>query len=309
MQLFGQIGNTPLIKLDNVWTKLEYLNPSGSIKDRLASFIIDRAEKTGQLKPGYTIVEATSGNTGIAFSMLGRLKGYNVTIVMPKGMSTERVEMMKAYGARVILTQKDCVACAVKKTRAIAQKNKKTFLPRQFENPWNIEENQKKLGAEILQQLQKNNISKLDALVAGIGTGGTVLGVGKALQKEFPNIQLVAVEPRECPLLSENSYGRHQIHGFHKGFTCKEHGIEGIGDGFIPPIVEQHRGLIDEVITVTTKTARQTALQLANRGYLVGPSSGANFWAAKQAQKRFKNALTFFCDRGERYLSEKWMQQ
>lgn len=299
--LLNAIGNTPLLELNDVFVKCEYLNPSGSIKDRIAKFIVQKAEQTGQLKKGYSIVEATSGNTGIAFALVGAAKGYSVQIVMPQGLSVERQEMLKALNAKLIFVHKNCVKCAIEKTRQIASQNKKVFLPKQFENPWNIEENEKVLGKEILNQLSGRRI---DAIVAGVGTGGTLIGVGKALRKKFPKIKIIAVEPSECPLLSENKFGKHRIFGFHKGYTCKEHGIEGIGDGFIPKIVMDTRKLIDEVITVSTKNADATAKALAKRGFLVGPSSGANFWAAKKAQKQFKNVLTFFPDRGERYLSE-----
>ncbi|MFH0955334.1 MAG: PLP-dependent cysteine synthase family protein [Candidatus Micrarchaeota archaeon] len=306
------IGNTPLQNVDGILVKLEYLNPSGSIKDRIAKYIVEKAEQKKELKKGYSIVEATSGNTGIAFSMVAAAKGYNCTIVLPKGLSVERQELILAYGSKIIFVRKNCVKCAVEKTREIARKNKNVFLPKQFENPWNAEENEKILGKEILrqfaEQFQKNkkkSSESIDAVVAGVGTGGTLIGVGKAVRKKFPRVQIIAVEPAECPLLSENRYGRHRIFGLHKGYTCKAHGIEGIGDGFIPKIVQENRNLIDEVIAVKTADAVQTARLLAKKGFFVGPSSGANFWAAQKARKKFQNVLTFFCDRGERYLSEK----
>lgn len=298
MGLLDAIGNTPLAKVDGVWVKLEYLNPSGSIKDRVAKYIVEKAEKAGQLKKGYSIVEATSGNTGIAFALVGAEKGYKVIVVMPKGMSEERQEMMKAFGANIVFVHKECVKCAVQKTREFRGK---VFLPKQFENPWNVEENEKILGKEILRQLP----GKIDAVVAGVGTGGTLIGVGKAVRKKFPNAKIIAVEPEECPLLSLNRFGRHPIFGFHKGFACKEHRIEGIGDGFIPKIVEQNRFLIDEVIRVKSKNAIRKSRELAKKGFLVGPSSGANLLAALRAKRKYKNVITFFCDRGERYLSEK----
>lgn len=301
MQLLESIGNTPCVRLDSVWIKMEHLNPSGSVKDRIARFIVEKAEQSGQLKKGYRIVEATSGNTGIAFAMIGALKGYPVTIVMPKGLSRERKQMMLAFGADVIETHENCVKCAVEKTLEIAETNKKVFLPKQFENRWNWEEHQHHFAKELFRQVEA-----IDAFVAGVGTGGTLIGTGKAIRKRFPSAKLIAVEPAECPLLSKNQYGRHQIHGLHKGFTCRKHGIEGIGDGFIPKIVEENRELIDSIITVKTTDAQTAAAALAQRGYFVGPSSGANFLAAKKTLRQHQNVVTLFCDRGERYLSEQF---
>ncbi|MBU0636043.1 cysteine synthase family protein [Candidatus Micrarchaeota archaeon] len=297
MSLLNTIGNTPLVKVNGVWVKLEYSNPSGSIKDRMARYIIEKAEKTGKLKKGYHVVEATTGNTGISFAMVCALKGYKCVIVMPKGMSHERKQIMQAFGARVIETHENCVKCAVQKTLSF---KKKAFLPRQFENPWNPIEHEKHLGTEILQ-----GVKKIDAFIAGVGTGGTLVGVGKAIRKKFPSAQLIAVEPSECPLLSENKYAKHVLHGLHKGFTCKKHGIEGIGDGFIPKIIEQNRDLIDDVITIKTKDAIRVCNFLAKKGFLVGPSSGANFLGALKLKKKFSNVVTLFPDRGSRYLSEK----
>jgi cysteine synthase A len=164
-----------------------------------------------------------------------------------------------------------------------------------------VEENEKILGKELLQQFP----GKIGAVVAGVGTGGTLIGVGKAIRKKFPHTKIIAVEPEECPLLSLNRYGKHSIFGFHKTFTCREHRIEGIGDGFIPKIVEKNRGLIDEVIRIPSKDAIRKSRELAKKGFLVGPSSGANLLAALKAKKKYKNVVTFFPDRGERYLSEK----
>lgn len=296
--LLDRIGNTPLVRVLGIGVKLEYLNPTGSIKDRVAKFIIEKAEQTNQLRRGMRIVEASSGNTGIAFAFVSALKKYPCTIVLPRGFSPERAEMIRAFGAQVVFVHKNCVQCAVNKTHSF----KNAFLPRQFENPWNVQENEKILGKEILLQLPK----KIDCIVAGVGTGGTLIGVGKAVRKKFPRARLVAVEPSECPLLSLNRFGTHGISGLHKGFTCKQHGIEGIGDGFVPKIVEQNRGLVDEVIRIRTQDALGMTQRLARMGFLVGPSSGANLLAAlKMKKKGFRNVVTFFCDRGERYLSEK----
>jgi len=296
MTLLDTIGNTPLIKLNGVNIKLEHLNPSGSIKDRIAKYIIERAERTGKLKKGYTVVEATSGNTGIAFSMVCALKGYKMVVIMPRGMSEERARIIRGYGGRIIFVKKDCVQCAVAETHKFRSK---VYFPRQFENDWNFEDHEKFLGKEIIKQ-----VKKVDAFVAGVGTGGTLIGVGKALKKKFPKVKIIALEPEECPLLSKNRYGRHKIYGFHKGFTCRHHGIEGIGDGFIPKIVERNRKIIDEVIRIRSKDAINMCKNLAKRGYFVGPSSGANFLGALKLKKKYKNVVTLFPDRGTRYLSE-----
>lgn len=296
MSLLEAIGNTPLIKLNGIYIKLEHLNPSGSVKDRIAKYIIEKAERTGKLKKGYTVVEATSGNTGIAFSMVCALKGYRMVVVMPRGMSEERARIIHGYGARIIFVRKDCVQCAVIETHKF--KNK-VYFPRQFENPWNVEEHEKFLGKEIIKQ-----VKKVDAFVAGVGTGGTLIGVGKALKKKFSRVKIIALEPEECPLLTKNKYGRHGIYGFHKGFTCRHHGIEGIGDGFIPKIIERDRALIDNVVRIKTKDAINMCKKLAREGYFVGPSSGANFLGALRLKKKYKNIVTLFPDRGERYLSE-----
>ena len=178
-------GNTPLINFDGLYIKLEHLNPSGSIKDRIAGYITDKAEKSGQLKKGYTIIEATSGNTGIAFSRMAALRGYKMIAVMPKGMSPERTKFIKAYGAKILNTKPDDFTGAIKKAAQLCKKPR-TFGPKQFENPLNTEEHEKFLGKEILEQMKGKTIH---ALVAGVGSGGTLIGVGKALRKKFPKIK------------------------------------------------------------------------------------------------------------------------
>src|SRR3989344_3626460 len=176
--ILDSIGNTPLINLENIYVKCEYLNPSGSIKDRIAKYIIEKAEKQGLLKKGYTIIEATSGNTGIAFSMVAAIKGYKMIACMPQGLSEERAEIMKAYGADVKYVKEDCFSCAIDFVEKLGKK-KKIYLPKQFENPWNVEEHEKHLAEEILDQVKKD-----DAFFAGGGTGGNFIGVGKKLKKK-----------------------------------------------------------------------------------------------------------------------------
>ncbi len=299
MSILDRVGNTELIELSGIKIKLEHLNPSGSVKDRIAKYIVQKAEGKGLLKKGYIIVEATSGNTGIAFSFVAAVKGYKMVAVMPKGMSREREQIIKAYGAKVVLVKKGCVKCAVGVAEKISEKPNH-YMPRQFENPWNVEEHEKSMGKEILKQA-----GKVDCFVAGVGTGGTVIGVGKAIKRKYPDAQIVAVEPAECALLSGEGYGNHKIFGLHKnGFTCSEHRIEGIGDGFIPKIVEDNRKVIDDVIQIKSSDALDYANKLAKIGYFVGPSSGANFLAALKLKKKYKNVVTLFPDRGDRYLSE-----
>jgi len=299
--ILERIGNTPLLNIENILVKQEQLNPSGSIKDRIAKYIVEKAERTKQLKPGYTIVEATSGNTGIAFSFVAAATGYKMHVVMPKGMSPERQKIMRSYGAHVELVHRLCVKCAVEKAKKIA-KQPKHYAPHQFENEWNVEENERVLGREILTQTK--NV-KIDAIVAGIGTGGTLIGTAKAIKKQYPNAKIIAVEPEECALLTNNKYGTHHIFGLHKlAHVCREHHIEGIGDGFIPNIVERYRDIIDDVITIKSADAAKEAKRIAKTyGCFVGPSSGANLLAAKKLKKaRYKNIVTFFPDSGDRYL-------
>jgi len=297
--ILNRIGNTPLLNIENIFVKQEQLNPSGSIKDRIAKFIVEKAERKGLLRKGYTIVEATSGNTGIAFSFVAAALGYKMHVVMPRGMSTERLQIMKSYGAKVTLVHKLCVKCAVEKAARIAGMPRH-YAPQQFDNEWNVEENEKLLGREILKSMHK-----IDAVVAGVGTGGTLIGVGKAVRKKFPRAAVVAVEPKECALLSGEGYGEHKIFGLHKlAHVCKEHHIEGIGDGFVPPIVSRHREFIDDVIMVSSANAIREAHRIAREyGCFVGPSSGANLFAAKKLRKKgFRNIVTFFPDSGDRYL-------
>jgi|SRR3989344_3422271 len=292
MQILETIGNTPMVNINGIHAKLEYLNPSGSIKDRIAKYIVDKAEQDGELKKGYTIVEATSGNTGIAFSLQASLRGYKMIAVMPRGLSKERTEIMKAYGTKIIHPKHNCFTCAIELTHKYDKKC--YYLPRQFENSWNVEENFRLLGKEIL------NETKPDCFVAGVGTGGTVIGVGMALKKR-KKTWIAALEPKECALMAQ--YGIGKIHHlFNK--KCKKHGIEGIGDGVVPDIIKRNRELIDEVVTVDTKHAIEMARWLSKKGYFAGPSSGANMVAALRLKKRFKNVVTVLPDRGDRYLSE-----
>lgn len=279
------VGNTPCINIEGVYVKLEFMNPSGSTKDRIAKYIINKAERTGKLKKGYKVVEATSGNSGIAFSMVCAAKGYKMVVIMPKGMSEERKDMMEGFGAKVILTPKrDSVEGAVEKELELS-KRKNYYLVKQFENPWNVEAHEKGLGKEIIK-----GVGKVDCFVAGVGTGGTLVGVGKALRNKNKKVWLVGVEPAESPILSGGKEGKHMI--------------EGIGDGFVPKIISDNPGYMDQVIKIKSEDAIKATQYIAKRyGLFVGISSGANFLAAKKLKKQYKKVVTVFPDGGERYFS------
>jgi cysteine synthase A len=287
------IGNTPLLCLDDVLIKCEYLNPSGSIKARLAKYIVERAEKEGLLKKGMTIVEASSGNTGNALSLVAAAKGYKMLVIMPEGYTNERVAISKAFGATVKLVGHFQVNEACEFARKLGRE-KGYWSPSQFENEWNVEENSKWLGQEIMGQLPSS--LTIDAIIQGVGTGGTLVGVGQALRKYHnPNLLVFAMEPSESAILSCNE--------------VSDHLIEGISDGFVPEIYKRHREKVDGVVQVNGLDAVNCMKMLAKTyGTFVGPSSGANFLAAQQLKKRgIKNVLTFFCDEGEKYITQHFL--
>lgn len=287
----GLIGNTPMIKIKikynneikNIYTKLEYYNYTGSIKDRLAKYIIEESIKDGSLKDNMPIVEATSGNTGISFSALGALYNHEVHIFMPEWASIERVNIMKLYGAKVYLIS----AASGGFKRAIEEADKLAkkingFRPNQFSNKKNIEVHYKETGREIVQ-----NLDNIDAFVSGIGTGGTLIGIGKRIKETFPNSKIIALEPDKMPLLST-------------GKIIDNHKIEGIGDDFIPDIVAKK--IIDEIITINDLDAINMSRILAKKlGLGVGISSGANFIAS--ALTKGKDIVTIFPDDFKKYLS------
>lgn len=277
---------TPFIQINNIYAKLEAFNMTGSIKDRMAEYIIDQAEKRGELSKGQSIIEVTSGNTGIALARIAAARGYRFIAVMPESMSHERRQMMKAFGAELILTPaKEDVAGAIQRYEELIKEYPHAFLPKQFENPDNIEAHQIGLGQEILEE-----IPQIHAFVAGVGTGGTLIGVANALKLYHPRVKIIAVEPAESAVLSGEKPALHKI--------------QGIGEGFIPPLVEKHLDLIDQVIKISSHEAIHAQKTLAKRhGLLVGISSGANFLAAQQIQRHYRNVVTIFPDRGERYLS------
>ncbi len=281
------IGNTPMIEVDGILAKLETTNPTGSVKDRMAWHMVKKAEERGELKLGMKIIEVTSGNTGIGLAMISALKGYKFTAVMPESMSIERRRMMKAYGAEIILTPaSEDIEGAINKYNELVEKHPDAWLPKQFENPDNLNAHEYGLGKEIVEQTQ----GKVDVFVAGIGTGGTLIGVARALKKANPNVRIVGVEPAESAVLSGEKQGLHKI--------------QGIGEGFIPKLVQENLDLIDEVIVVKSDDAIRMSKELAKKhGLLVGTSSGANILAAMKLKRRFKNVVTILPDRGERYLS------
>ncbi len=285
------IGDTPLIRVDGVWVKLEFLNPSGSIKARIAKYMIEKAEVEGLLHPGDTIVEASSGNTGNAMSMVAAVKGYAMLVVMPDGMSPERAAISRAFGARVMTLGDFHVTDALAKARELGAQPG-YFAPQQFDNEWNVEENRVWLGPEILRQLPEGVIP--DAVVGGVGTGGTIVGVGQAFRAVNPRCRVVAVEPNESCTLMCGEVGRHLI--------------EGIADGFVPGITARHRGEIDALVPVDSEQAIAEMRRLATHfGLFVGPSSGAHMVAARalrQADDAIEHVVTFFCDEGEKYIND-----
>ena len=291
--ILDAIGDTPLIQIDGIWVKLEFLNPSGSIKARIAKYMIERAEHEGLLKPGDTIVEASSGNTGNAMSMVAAVKGYKMLVLMPDGLSRERTAISRAYGAEVHIMGDFHVTDALAEARRMGNLPG-YFAPQQFDNEWNVDENREWLGPEILSQLPKGVLPQ--AVVCGIGTGGTIIGVGQAFKAANPSCKVVGLEPSEsCTILC--------------GEIAK-HLIEGIADGFIPGIIQRHRDLMDEVVTVESDAAILEMRRLAREhGVFVGPSSGAHLIAARALRDRYAldNVVTFFCDKGEKYITDYWL--
>jgi cysteine synthase A len=289
------VGNTPIVKLGRlspaggatVFAKLESQNPAGSVKDRPAYAMIAAAEKAGHIRPGATIVEATSGNTGISLAMIAAVRGYRCVLVMPEDMSLERRYVLRAYGAEIVLTPaQDGMIGAVEKAKAILASTENAFMPRQFENVDNPASHARTTAVEIWDQMGGD----IAAFVAGVGTGGTITGVGRVLRERGGSaVEIVAVEPAASAVLSGKPAGMH--------------GIQGLGAGFVPPILD--RAIIDRVVTVTDVAAERMARRIAREaGLLVGPSSGANVHAAIEVAKKLKggNVVTVLCDSGERYL-------
>lgn len=292
------VGNTPIVRLNRVveegsatvWCKLEYFNPAGSVKDRIGLSMIIDAEKRGLLKPGDTIVEPTSGNTGIALAFVAAQRGYRLILTMPETMSQERRDLLSAYGAELVLVKPEegpGMTGAIKKAEQLVQEHG-YFLPQQFKNPANPQIHETTTGPEVVEAFKDTG---LDFFVSGVGTGGTITGAGKVLRQNFPNIKIYAVEPKNSPVLSGGKVGRHAI--------------QGIGAGFVPKILNTR--IYDDIIQVSDEDARETTRRIAKEeGILVGISSGAAAYAALQTAKgkgRDKHLLVIFPDTGERYLS------
>ena len=293
------IGNTPLLELKQIeknhdlkatlLDKLEYFNPAGSVKDRIAKAMIDDAEASGALKPGYTIIEPTSGNTGIGLSSVAAARGYSIKIVMPETMSVERRRMMQAYGAELVLTDgSKGMKGAIEKAEELAKENPESFIPGQFVNPVNPQIHRETTGPEIFEDTD----GAVDVFIAGVGTGGTVSGVGQYLKSRKPEVKVIAVEPADSPVLSEGRSGSHKI--------------QGIGAGFVPDTLDQ--SVYDEIITVTNEEAFETGREVnSSEGILIGISAGAAVRAAiREAQKpenEGKTIVVLLPDGGDRYLS------
>lgn len=284
------IGDTPMVLVDGVWAKLEYLNPSGSIKARIAAYMVERAEREGLLRPGDTIVEASSGNTGNALSMVAAVKGYRMLVVMPDGMTDERLAISRAFGADVLTVGDFHVNDALAKARELGRRPG-YFAPQQFDSAWNVEENRVWLGPELLRQLPAGVVP--DVFLSGVGTGGTLIGAGQAIRAANPACRLVGVEPAESRTLRCGEVGKHLI--------------EGISDGFVPGIFERHRGDVDDLVSVSSPAAVAEMRRLAREhGLFVGPSSGAHMVAARAYREADPDAhvVTLLCDEGEKYIND-----
>ena len=290
------IGHTPLVRLNRlspsggatIYGKAEFYNPGGSVKDRICLNMIDEAEKQGLLKPGGTIVEPTSGNTGIGLALVSAVRGYKLILVMPEGMSLERASLLSSYGAQLVLTPaREGMRGSIKEAESILSQNPEYFMPNQFSNPANPAMHRKTTALEIWEALA----GKVDAFVAAVGTGGTITGCGEVFKEKNPSVKVIAVEPASSPVLSGGEPGPHKI--------------QGIGAGFVPKVL--NRSLLDQIMTVTDEEAYQTTKQLARKeGLLVGISAGANVFAAQKVAESLgpdKNVVTILCDTGERYLS------
>lgn len=294
------IGSTPVVRLNRipgegtaeVWGKLESANPGGSVKDRICLGMIEAAERDGRLRPGATIIEPTSGNTGIGLALVAAVKGYKLILTMPDTMSEERRSLLEAYGATLILTpDTKGMHGAIRKAEEMLAAHPEYFMPQQFANPANPEAHRRTSAAELLEQFER-----IDAFVAGVGTGGTITGVGEVLREKMPWVKIYAVEPASSPVLSGGEPG------FHK--------IQGIGAGFVPDILNVD--IFDDVIEVSDEDAAEYTRRLAREeGLLLGISSGANCCAAVQVARqlgRGKTVVTIFCDTGERYLTTEVFQ-
>jgi len=290
------IGRTPLVRLNRlsptggatIYGKVEFFNPGGSVKDRICLNMINEAERLGALKPGGTIVEPTSGNTGIGLALVAAVRGYKLILVMPESMSMERASLLSSYGAQLVLTPAwEGMKGSIREAESIIAQNPSYFMPDQFSNPANPAMHKRTTALEILESLD----GQIDAFVAAVGTGGTITGCGEVFKERNANVKVIAVEPAGSPVLSGGEPGPHKI--------------QGIGAGFIPKVLNQ--AILDRVMTVTDDEAYQTAKQLSKKeGLLVGISAGANVFASQKVAQELgpgKNVVTILCDTGERYIS------
>jgi cysteine synthase len=295
-QITELIGRTPLVRLNQlspeggatIYAKVESFNPGGSVKDRICLNMVNEAERQGKLKPGGTIVEPTSGNTGIGLALIAAVRGYKLILVMPESMSMERASLLSSYGAQLVLTAAwEGMKGSIKEAESIVAQNPSYFMPDQFSNPANPAMHRQTTALEIWEALD----GRIDAFVAAVGTGGTITGCGEVFKQRNAHVRVVAVEPSGSPVLSGGDPGPHKI--------------QGIGAGFVPKVL--NRAILDGVLTVTDDQAYQTAKLLAKReGLLVGISSGANVFAAQKVAQELgpgKNVVTVLCDTGERYIS------
>ncbi len=297
------IGSTPMVRLHKIIrpsmadliAKLESFNPGGSVKDRICLAMIEEAESRGVLKPGATIVEPTSGNTGIGLAMVAAVKGYKIVLTMPDVISSERLHILKSYGAEVVLTPaEEGMIGAVRKAEELKKQIPQAFMPQQFQNPANPEAHRRTTAQEILRSTE----GKMDAFVAGIGTGGTITGVGEILKQANPSVTIIGVEPAGSPVLSGGESGSHLI--------------QGIGAGFVPKVL--NRSIIDQILTISDEEAYQTSQRLVKEeGLFVGLSAGAACYAALQIAEKIgsgKTVVVIFPDTGERYFSaERYFQE
>jgi len=290
------IGRTPLVRLNRlspsqgatIYAKAEFFNPGGSVKDRICLNMVNEAEKQGKLVPGNTLVEPTSGNTGIGLALVCAVRGYKLILVMPEGMSLERASLLSSYGAQLVLTPaREGMKGSIQEAKNILEQNPEYFMPNQFSNPANPAIHRETTAIEIWEALDGH----IDAFVAAVGTGGTITGCGTIFKERHPSTKIVAVEPTGSPVLSGGEPGPHKI--------------QGIGAGFVPAVLD--RSLLDQVMTVTDEEAYQTTKQLAKKeGLLIGISSGANVFAAQKIAETLQpgqHVVTILCDTGERYLS------
>ncbi len=289
--VLDMIGNTPMVKLSNIgkgniYVKLEKYNPAGSVKDRPVYYMVENLETSGQLKDGDVLIEATSGNTGLALAMIGNLKGYKVVLVMPETMSIERRNLMKAYGAELILTDGSLgMSGSIEVMNKLLKENSNYISIKQFDNEYNTLSHYETTAVEISKQ-----VSDIDIFVCGVGTGGTISGVGKYLKERNPNIKIIAVEPESSPVISKNRKGPHKI--------------QGIGAGFIPKIYNAN--VVDEVMTITDEESYEGVRMMAkNEAILIGLSSGANVYAASKLHEKYPNKkiVTVAPDGIEKYMS------